>query len=139
VTTLSFFLCIVSLIFYIHISTKTKELNKLSLFNVIVCCIIYFTSRYDVILFFIILLNSSYSYHSSFKSNIQKSKEFIAFVELFKNKIPSEEYQTITREFFCRQLYISSYNKSIKNIIIAINITSLLIVILTIAREHYGL
>lgn len=136
--TLSFFLCIVSLIFYIHISTKTKQLNRLSLINILICCLVYFIGKHDAFIFFIIVLNSSYSYWSLFQNDLQKSKEFIAFVELFKTKIPAEDYYTITKTFFCRQNGISSYNKKIRNIIISINITSLLIVTFTIAREYYG-
>lgn len=137
--TLSFLLCIVSLIFYIHISTKTKQLNKINLLNIVLCCLVYFTGKHDAFIFFLVLLNSSYSYWSLFQNDIQKSKEFIAFVELFKTKIPAEDFQTITKTFFCHQSSISSYNKKIRNIIIAINITSLLIVIFTMAREYYGL
>ena len=137
--TLSFFLCIVSLVFYIHISTKTKQLNRLSLINISICCLVYFIGKHDAFVFFLVLLNSSYSYWSLFQNDLQKSKEFIAFVELFKSKIPAEDYQTITKTFFCQQNSISSYNKKIRNIIFSINITSFLIVIFTIAQEYYGL
>jgi hypothetical protein len=101
--------------------------------------LVFFIGKRDAFVFFLVLLNSSYGYWSLFKHDIQKSKEFIAFVELFKSKIPAEDYQTITKTFFCRQNSVSSYNKKIRNIIIAINITSLLIVIFTMAREYYGL
>ena len=139
-TTLSFVLCITSMVFYIHISGKPKRLNKLTLVNILLCCLVYFiNSGHDVFLFFLVLLNSSSAYCNMFKNDINKSKEFVAFIDLFKEKIPSEEYQVITKRFFSQSDKMSSYNRKVRWIILAINITSLIIALFTVLREHYGL